>query len=102
MCRVDDLYQFLQLWVPQLYGDVDDMDLAIRGFELVDSDTELWPDDAIDAEHSKENRSSTSSAGELAGELTRESWEVGIRSLCHQTPTLLLLFGFYNIRGVDY
>ncbi|CAB3359495.1 Hypothetical predicted protein [Cloeon dipterum] len=73
--RIDDLYQFLQLWVPHLYGDVEDMDLSERGFELVESDTELWPDDAVDAENAKENRSSTSSTGEL-GELTRESWEV--------------------------
>ncbi|XP_065335830.1 oxidation resistance protein 1 isoform X4 [Cloeon dipterum] len=73
--RIDDLYQFLQLWVPHLYGDVEDMDLSERGFELVESDTELWPDDAVDADNAKGNRSSTSSTGEL-GELTRESWEV--------------------------
>ncbi|XP_059486353.1 nuclear receptor coactivator 7 isoform X2 [Neocloeon triangulifer] len=73
--RVDDLYQFIQVWVPHLYGDIEEMDLAERGFELVDSDTELWPEEAADADHKDNNRGSTSSAGEL-GELTRESWEV--------------------------
>jgi hypothetical protein len=76
--RVDDLYRFLQLWVPQLYGELEDMDPAERGFELVDSDTELWADDEPDVSRSKGNSGSTSSAGEIAGELTRESWEVSV------------------------
>jgi len=62
------------LWVPLLYGDLDEEIVTARGFELVDSDTELWeeaetpPDDASDKkldQHESE-----------AGDLTRESWEV--------------------------
>lgn len=62
------------LWVSHLYGDLDEEIVAGRGFELVESDTELWeeaetpPDDACDKkldQHESE-----------AGDLTRESWEV--------------------------
>lgn len=71
---MDDLYNLLQLWVPHLYGDLELLDPASRGFQLVESDTELWedePGDTKSADHSPE--------GEL-GELTRESWEVRGRS----------------------
>ncbi|XP_022183710.1 oxidation resistance protein 1 isoform X4 [Myzus persicae] len=72
--RVDDLYRFLMLWVPLLYGDLDEEIVACRGFELVESDTELWeeaetpPDDTSDK---KLDRNESE-----AGDLTRESWEV--------------------------
>lgn len=62
------------LWVPLLYGDLDEAIVASRGFELVDSDTELWeeaetpPDDTNDKKLDQ-NESE-------AGDLTRESWEV--------------------------
>nr|CAD7262084.1 unnamed protein product [Timema shepardi] len=74
--RVDELYSFLQLWVPHLYGDLDDMDPKSRGFELVESDTELWEDEGGDlSRRGTLERSSSSEDGDL-GELTRESWEV--------------------------
>ncbi|KAF4526547.1 hypothetical protein B566_EDAN015596 [Ephemera danica] len=73
--RVDDLYRFLQLWVPHLYGELDDNDVAERGFELVDSDTELWADDEDERERGVGKTSSGSTSSEI-GELTRESWEV--------------------------
>lgn len=72
--RVDDLYRFLMLWVPLLYGDLDEEIVACRGFELVESDTELWeeaetpPGDTCDK---KLDRNESE-----AGDLTRESWEV--------------------------
>lgn len=71
---MDDLYRFLMIWVPLLYGDLDEEIVASRGFELVESDTELWeeaetpPDDASDK---KLDRNESE-----AGDLTRESWEV--------------------------
>lgn len=80
VCRVDDLYRFLQLWVPHLYGELEEMDPAERGFELVDSDTELWAEDEPSESRSKGNSGSTSSTGEI-GELTRESWEVSVTLL---------------------
>uniref|UniRef100_A0A8D8UG31 Oxidation resistance protein 1 n=1 Tax=Cacopsylla melanoneura TaxID=428564 RepID=A0A8D8UG31_9HEMI len=75
--RVDELYKFLILWVPHLYGDLDEEKVSQRGFELVDSDTELWDEDGA----SPERRGSDGEEGEgglsaQAGELGRESWEV--------------------------
>lgn len=72
--RVDDLYRFLTLWVPHLYGDLDEEVVACRGFELVESDTELWeeaetpPGDTGDKKLERHESE--------AGDLTRESWEV--------------------------
>ncbi|KAG8226045.1 hypothetical protein J437_LFUL005406 [Ladona fulva] len=78
--RVDDLYSFLMLWVPQLYGDLDEMDPAERGYELIESDSELWEEeDEGDGDRrgskGKGRRGGRESDADL-GELTRESWEV--------------------------
>uniref|UniRef100_A0A1B6DNH2 Oxidation resistance protein 1 n=1 Tax=Clastoptera arizonana TaxID=38151 RepID=A0A1B6DNH2_9HEMI len=67
--RVDELYRFLMLWVPQLYGDLDETTVADRGYELVDSDTELWEGD--ESGNKSERRESDD-----FGDLTKESWEV--------------------------
>ncbi|XP_034232554.1 oxidation resistance protein 1 isoform X4 [Thrips palmi] len=72
--RVDDLYKFLHLWIPHLYGDLEEMDYKSRGYELVESDTELW-DDEPGSESQGEGGRRGSDEGEL-GELTRESWEM--------------------------
>ncbi|XP_034232568.1 nuclear receptor coactivator 7 isoform X15 [Thrips palmi] len=72
--RVDDLYKFLHLWIPHLYGDLEEMDYKSRGYELVESDTELW-DDEPGSESQGEGGRRGSDEGEL-GELTRESWEL--------------------------
>nr|XP_018899284.1 PREDICTED: nuclear receptor coactivator 7 isoform X4 [Bemisia tabaci] len=71
--RVDDLYRFLMVWVPHLYGDLDEETVSSRGYELVDSDTELWEDGSESPEHSlgKHRRESGDD-----GALARESWEV--------------------------
>ncbi|KAL5240297.1 hypothetical protein ACI65C_007707 [Semiaphis heraclei] len=72
--RVDDLYRFLMLWVPLLYGDLDEEIVACRGFELVESDTELWEEAETppgDTSDKKLDRNESE-----AGDLTRESWEV--------------------------
>lgn len=39
--RVDELYRFLNSWVSHLYGDLDEEQIAIRGFELIQHDTEF-------------------------------------------------------------
>ncbi|VVC26201.1 Hypothetical protein CINCED_3A008680 [Cinara cedri] len=72
--RVDDLYRFLMAWVPLLYGDLDEEIVACRGFELVESDTELWEEAETppgDTNDKKLDRHESE-----AGDLTRESWEV--------------------------
>lgn len=70
--RVDELYKFLHLWVPHLYGELCAEEVRAKGFELVESDTELWDDDASGSTHGSRHHSQD---GEIA-ELTRESWEV--------------------------
>lgn len=69
--RVDDLYRFLLMWVPQLYGDLNESTVADRGYELVDSDTELW-----ETEESGKQDGRRGSDDDDLGDLTRESWEV--------------------------
>ncbi|XP_069702261.1 oxidation resistance protein 1 isoform X6 [Periplaneta americana] len=73
--RVDDLYNFLLLWVPHLYGELEDMDPKSRGYELVESDTELWEDESGDSGPGGKDERRASGEGEIT-ELTRESWEV--------------------------
>lgn len=38
--RVDELYRFLNSWVAHIYGDLDEEALKLRGFELIQHDTE--------------------------------------------------------------
>lgn len=71
-CRVDDLYNFLHVWVPHLYGDLDEMDPKARGYELVESDTELWDDE----ETTLGEGTGEPGEGDDLTDLTRESWEV--------------------------
>lgn len=61
------------LWVPHLYGDLDESTVADRGYELVDSDTELWEGEEAGGKHGEDGRRSS---GDDIGDLTRESWEV--------------------------
>lgn len=68
---MDELYKFLHLWVPQLYGELCEDEVKAKGFELVESDTELWDDDVTGAQGSRHS----SQDGEIS-ELTKESWEV--------------------------
>ncbi|KAK7602830.1 hypothetical protein V9T40_006804 [Parthenolecanium corni] len=69
--RVDDLYKFLNIWVPHLYGDLDEDIVTERGYELVNSDTELWDEDDANGEDEKKlNRRGSD------GDSNRDSWEV--------------------------
>ncbi|XP_030749606.1 oxidation resistance protein 1 isoform X3 [Sitophilus oryzae] len=67
--RVDELYKFVQAWVPHLYGELDEDKVKERGFVLVDIDTELW------SEETTPSASRHGSQGEELAELTKESWE---------------------------
>ncbi|XP_031345100.1 oxidation resistance protein 1-like isoform X2 [Photinus pyralis] len=68
--RIDDLYSFIQVWFPQLYGELDEEQVQRRGFSLVELDTELWSNDATP--HGSRHGSQD---GEIL-ELTKESWEL--------------------------
>ncbi|CAH1133819.1 unnamed protein product [Ceutorhynchus assimilis] len=68
--RVDELYKFIQGWVPQLYGELDEEKIKERNFILVDLDTELW------SEEPTPSSSRHGSQGEELAELTKESWEL--------------------------
>uniref|UniRef100_A0A8D8VQ92 Oxidation resistance protein 1 n=1 Tax=Cacopsylla melanoneura TaxID=428564 RepID=A0A8D8VQ92_9HEMI len=102
--RVDELYKFLILWVPHLYGDLDEEKVSQRGFELVDSDTELWDEDGA----SPERRGSDGEEGEgglsaQAGELGRESWELPmcdeLRRALYSNPSLDLDLFLPDLNG---
>lgn len=54
-----------------LYGDLDEDVVSSRGYELVDSDTELWES----GDDMPSNRRSSDPDAPLS-DLTRESWEV--------------------------
>lgn len=72
------MYKFLNIWVPHLYGDLDEDLVTERGYELVTSDTELWDDEEGNGEDEKKMlRGSTDDLGDL----TRESWEVSFAFL---------------------
>lgn len=38
--RTDELYRFLNTWVPHLYGELDEEQITARGYELIQHDTE--------------------------------------------------------------
>lgn len=38
--RTDELFRFLNTWVPHLYGEVDEEKITERGFELIQHDTD--------------------------------------------------------------
>ena len=74
------MYKFLNIWVPHLYGDLDEDIVTERGYELVNSDTEVWDEDEGNGEDEK--KTSRDSSDDL-GDLTRESWEVSLIPCTH-------------------
>lgn len=89
------------MWVPHLYGDLNEDTITDRGYELVDSDTELW-----EAEEGGKQGRRGSDEDDLA-EL-RESWEVclfvhlwlWVKIYCH-VYFVYLQYSFYNYRGTN-
>ncbi|XP_037824367.1 oxidation resistance protein 1-like isoform X6 [Lucilia sericata] len=67
--RIDELYRFVNTWVPHLYGELDEEQIKSRGFELIQDDTE-WTQSGT-----KKTRSG-SQEGEEITDITRESWEL--------------------------
>lgn len=67
-----------------MYGDLDEEIVTERGYELVNSDTELWDDEEGNGEDEKKRcRGSTDDISDL----TRESWEVSYQIgfiICHK------------------
>ncbi|XP_063595644.1 nuclear receptor coactivator 7-like [Penaeus indicus] len=68
--RSDELYNFFQLWAPDIYGELQEEEIFSKGFILVEEDTELW-----DEEEHEEGEIGDSIGGELK-DMTKESWEV--------------------------
>ncbi|XP_026466263.1 nuclear receptor coactivator 7-like isoform X2 [Ctenocephalides felis] len=66
--RVDDLYRFLHVWVPHLYGELNEAEIRERGYEPIDEDTD-WGDEDAAKDGQSDNQDDIS-------ELTRESWEL--------------------------
>ncbi|XP_071052798.1 nuclear receptor coactivator 7 isoform X5 [Onthophagus taurus] len=66
--KVDEVYTFLNVWVPHLYGELSEEQIQARG--LVELDTELWTE-----EPQQTGSRHGSQDGELS-DLTRESWEL--------------------------
>lgn len=44
--RVDELFRFLNSWVPQLYGELEEWKIKEMGYELIEHDTE-WAQGGI-------------------------------------------------------
>lgn len=57
--------------MPKLYGELKEDDVTARGFELVESDTELWDEDNVEED-------GTSTGEEDPNDLSRPSWEVSL------------------------
>ncbi|XP_071512192.1 nuclear receptor coactivator 7 isoform X2 [Panulirus ornatus] len=66
--RSDELFNFFQLWAHVIYGELNEDEVASRGFILVEEDTELWDDEEPGGGENEDG------IGELT-EMTKESWE---------------------------
>ncbi|XP_047107717.1 nuclear receptor coactivator 7 isoform X10 [Schistocerca piceifrons] len=99
--RVDELYSFLMLWIPHLYGDLEEIDFKSRGYELVESDTELWDDEVGDGNgRTGDSRSRSGSDGDAElGELTRESWEEAFSRLPYNGISRLQKIIIESVQG---
>lgn len=60
----------MNLWVPHLYGDLDEKVVEERGYDLISSDTDIWDDEDDLADDKKRQRQNSQDL-----DLT-ESWEV--------------------------
>ncbi|KAK9870388.1 hypothetical protein WA026_007953 [Henosepilachna vigintioctopunctata] len=87
--RADELYKFIQAWVPDIYGELNEEQIKERGYSMVEMDTELWSDEPTPS-NSRHN-----SQDEDISDLTKESWEVLPMSeeyrkafLCSAAPSL--------------
>ncbi|XP_055853132.1 oxidation resistance protein 1 isoform X6 [Episyrphus balteatus] len=89
--RVDELYRFVNTWVPHLYGELDEEQIKARGFELIQHDTE-WTKSG----HIKNGRTG-SEEGEEIGDLTRESWEVLSMSTDEYRKASLFTTGSFDL-----
>ncbi|XP_068222738.1 oxidation resistance protein 1 isoform X9 [Palaemon carinicauda] len=67
--RSDELYNFFQRWAQAIYGELNEDDIAAKGFVLIEEDTDIWDDDVQGKGEGGDNI-----GGELT-EMTKESWE---------------------------
>ncbi|KAL5288990.1 hypothetical protein ACFFRR_009285 [Megaselia abdita] len=66
--RVDELYRLIKTWVPHLYGELNELEINERGFELIQNDTD-WTKEGS-------NKNDKSDSNEDLVKLSTESWEV--------------------------
>ncbi|XP_067615978.1 nuclear receptor coactivator 7 isoform X2 [Eurosta solidaginis] len=89
--RVDELYRFINTWVQHLYGELQEEQIKIRGFELIQDDTE-WTKSDVD-----KNGRNGSQENEEISNLTRESWEVLPMSTDDYRKTSLFATGSFDV-----
>ena len=68
------MYNFFQLWAHDIYGELNEEEVASRGFILVVEETDLW------TEQDRERAEAEDGIGGELTEMTKESWEVRITS----------------------
>ncbi|XP_023288510.1 oxidation resistance protein 1 isoform X2 [Orussus abietinus] len=74
--RVDDLYRFIQAWVPALYGEFDENLWRERGYIFSDSESpDMSPHDGEPSELAEEGKTGLRDGDDIS-QLTRGSWEL--------------------------
>lgn len=86
---MEDLYNFLQQWIPQLYGDVDDIDPDEAGFIPID-------DSLPDEEEEVEVVEITETEGEVEGEKTEKKAPKSFLTFVEET------FGFKSMSQAEW
>lgn len=66
--RVDELYRLIKTWVPHLYGELNELEINERGFELIQNDTD-WTKEGS-------SKNDKSDSNEDLAKISAESWEV--------------------------
>ncbi|XP_043230957.1 nuclear receptor coactivator 7-like isoform X2 [Amphibalanus amphitrite] len=74
--KCDQLYHFIQYWAPEIYGSLETTKPEERGFELVDSDSDIWECEEGDATASSDAAPGESGLMDLPKQLPKQSWEV--------------------------
>ncbi|XP_043230962.1 oxidation resistance protein 1-like isoform X7 [Amphibalanus amphitrite] len=91
--KCDQLYHFIQYWAPEIYGSLETTKPEERGFELVDSDSDIWECEEGDATASSDAAPGESGLMDLPKQLPKQSWEMGgmsdelRRALCSNSMT---------------
>ena len=85
---MEDLYNFLQQWIPQLYGDVDDIDPDEAGFIPID--------DSLPDEEEEEVVENVETEGEVEGEKPEKEAPKSFLKFVEET------FGFKSMSQAEW